>query len=97
MEPFWEVMRVDTDCAEGRTRVLDVVVRVRRVDKFEGSSLDSLSVRSDIVDVEGTGRERVDGNERPGKEVRRTLIVDDAMVAVDRFVVLSETSYREAE
>jgi hypothetical protein len=30
--------------------------------------------------LDGTGSERVDGRFRPGKEVKKTLIVDGAMV-----------------
>jgi hypothetical protein len=34
----------------------------------------------EIVVLDGTGSERVDGRFRPGKEVKKTLIVDGAMV-----------------
>lgn len=39
--------------------------------------LESRVVRSEIVLVEGTGMQRVLGRLRPGKEVRRMLIVSD--------------------
>lgn len=52
--------------------------------------------------VDGRGSERVDGRFRPGKEVRRTLTVDKAMigqlrVCVDRgFETLMRTEFAVA-
>ena len=43
---------------------------------------------SEIVVSEGRGRERVDGRLSPGKEVRRTLTVDEAMVYCNHSVWL---------
>jgi hypothetical protein len=45
-----------------------------------GRRLSIRSWSSEIVVSEGRGRERVDGRLSPGKDVKRTLIVDEAMV-----------------
>ena len=60
---------------------LDVVVRIRRVLR-EGRRAARRVVRSEIGVEAGTGRERVLGRLRPGKEVRKTLMVLSAMFAV---------------
>lgn len=58
----------------GRSSLLEFVVRIRRL-FTRGRRSWSRSVKSETVDVAGTGRERVEGRPRPGKEVRRMLIV----------------------
>jgi len=52
-------------------------VRIRRCVLSAGPERreESASVRSAIVDVEGMGRQRVVGRPRPGKDVRRMLII----------------------
>lgn len=54
--------------------LFDVVVRVR-FEAAAGSRSDMRFSTSPTVDVHGTGRESVDGRPRPGKVVRRTLII----------------------
>jgi len=62
-------------------------VRIRRCVLSAGPERreESASVRSAIVEVEGMGRQRVVGSPRPGKDVRRMLImVGDAASAIFR-------------
>jgi hypothetical protein len=40
------------------------------------------SVKSEMVDADGNGMERVGGNDRPGKDERRILTVGGAMAAM---------------
>ena len=40
----------------------------------------TFSVKSEMLDVEGKVNERVDGSDSPGKDVNRTLILDEAIV-----------------
>ena len=60
--------------------LLEVVVRMRRVVRL-GRREVRKEVRSEIEVEAGTGRESVEGRLRPGKEVRKTLMVLSAMVA----------------
>lgn len=59
--------------------LFEIVVRIRRL-LCAGMRSESCSRSAEIVVVAGKGRERVDGRLRPGKEVRRTLTVGEAMM-----------------
>ena len=64
----------DTGAGEERTSLLKVVVRMSR-DFICGRWPDSCCLRS-VMGVEAsTGSDRVEGSPRPGKEVKKTLIV----------------------
>jgi len=56
---------------------LEDVVRIRRCVLSAGPERreESASVRSAIVEVDGMGRHKVVGRPRPGKDVRRMLII----------------------
>jgi len=60
--------------------LFEIVVRMSRL-LCAGRRLSMRSWSSDIVVLEGRGRERVDGRLSPGKDVRRTLTVDEAIVS----------------
>jgi hypothetical protein len=65
---------------------LEEVVRMRRWVLRAGPERreERAEVRSAIVEVEGMGRQRVVGRPRPGKDVRRMLIIvggGEAMVS----------------
>lgn len=63
-----------------------------------GRRADSCEVRSDIGVDAGTGIERVGGRLSPGKDVKRTLIVLDAMLRVndkELNVLVSSGIFRE--
>jgi hypothetical protein len=75
--------------------LLEEVVSIRRWEERTGpeSRVVRWDVRSEMVEVDGSGMQRVEGRPRPGKEVRRMLIVegcDCAMLGVD--VVLADLS-----
>jgi len=59
--------------------LLELVVKMRRWSSDGGRRAATISWRSETVDVDATGIQRVDGKPRPGKEDKRTLIVGDAM------------------
>lgn len=64
----------DTGADEQRTTLLEVVVRMIR-GFICGRRSDSCCLRS-VMGVEAsTGSDRVEGNPRPGKEVKKTLTV----------------------
>jgi hypothetical protein len=65
-----------------KTLRFEVVRRIRRVCRAGGRREDIEDVRSDTVDVDGRGIERTEGKERPGKEVRRTLMFAMVVTAV---------------
>lgn len=56
---------------------MDEVVSIRRWDDNAGPERREVrcDVRSEIVEVDGSGMQRVEGRPRPGKEVRRMFIV----------------------
>ena len=56
------------------TSLFEFVVRMKRL-LMRGNRSESRDVRSEIGDAEEMGSERVEGRSRPGKAVRRTLIV----------------------
>lgn len=73
--------RVEMGRAElGDNSRLEVVVRMRRV-LSEGRRAARRFIRSDIGVEEGMGKERVVGRLRPGKEVRKTLMVLSSIAA----------------
>jgi len=75
--------RVEIGRAElGDNSRLEVVVRMRRV-LSEGMRAARRVMRSDIGVEEGMGKERVVGRLRPGKEVRKTLIVLSSIAAAE--------------
>jgi hypothetical protein len=59
--------------------LFDIVVRMKRSSLSEMRSK-SRSRKSVIEVVAGRGRDRVDGRCNPGKDVSRTLIVEEAML-----------------
>lgn len=59
--------------------LFDVVVRVR-FEAVAGSRSDMRFSTSPTVDEDGTGRESVEGSPKPGKVVRRTLIIWGAIL-----------------
>jgi hypothetical protein len=71
--------KVETGREGGRERrfVEEKVVRRSRVDGGKSAGRKALIdvVRSAIVDVDGRGIDKMEGRERPGKDVRRALIV----------------------
>ena len=60
--------------------LLETVVRIRRL-LCAGMRSWRCSCSSVIEVVASRGRERVDGRLRPGKDVKRTLTVGEAMVS----------------
>ena len=75
------VRRVDMGRVEvEESSLLEVVVRMRRVVRAGRRSVRS-EVRSEIGVEARTGRDSVEGRLRPGKEVRKTLMVLSAMMA----------------
>lgn len=62
----------------GCRSLLELVVRISRL-STSGMRLVRAAVKSATVEVAGRGSERVGGRPRPGKEVRRTLMVEGAM------------------
>lgn len=72
------------DSDEGRSCLLLVVVKTRRLSGREGGRYEAiLSVRSATLDDDGSAKESVDGSERPGKVDNRTLTFWDAMIVGD--------------
>lgn len=61
------------------TSLLEFVVRMKRL-VVKGKRSESRDVRSEIGDDDEIGSERVEGRLRPGKDVRRTLIILGAIV-----------------
>jgi hypothetical protein len=63
---------------------LEEVVRMRRCEESAGPErrVVRCEARSEIVEVEGRGMQRVLGRPRPGKDVRRILIVVGAAMVV---------------
>jgi hypothetical protein len=58
-----------------------VVVRAKDSSEIEDGRYEAtFSVKSEMLDVEGKVNERVDGSDSPGKDVNRTLILDEAIV-----------------
>ena len=72
------------DCkesADGKTCLLLVVVRMRDCRESEDGRYDAtFSVKSEMLEVEGKENVRVDGSDRPGKEDRRILTFEDAIL-----------------
>lgn len=72
-----------THSGEGVSCLLFVVVNTRdRSDIDVGRYEAILSVRSEMLAVDGKANERVAGSESPGKDSRRTLTLEEAMVRV---------------
>ncbi len=70
----------ETGAVEDReTSLFEVVVSTRRLSRLGRRSV-SCGVRSAMGAEAATGRDRVDGKPRPGKEVRRTLTVREGIV-----------------
>ena len=72
--------------------LLEVVVRMRRVVSW-GRREVRREVRSAIGVEARTGRESVEGRLRPGKEVRKTLMVWSAMTADVRVSLLRKGTF----
>lgn len=69
------------EAADGVICLLLVVVRIRDCrESAEGRYEATLSVRSEMLEVEGSENETVDGSDRPGKEESRTLTFEDAIL-----------------
>ena len=72
------------DSDEGRSCLLLVVVKTRRLSGREGGRYEAiLSVRSATLDDDGSAKESVDGSERPGKVDNRMLTFWAAMMVGD--------------
>ena len=65
---------------EDWSSVFDVVVRMRRL-WIEGRRLVSWLVKSEMGVEASVGRDRVGGTPRPENELRRMLMVREAMIA----------------
>jgi hypothetical protein len=63
--------------------LFDMVVRINRL-LCAGMRSCSRSWSSEILVAAGNGSERVDGRLRPGKDVRRTFTVGEAMVPCNK-------------
>lgn len=68
---------------EDGSSLFELVVIMKRLFVF-GRRSTSCEVRSDIGVDANTGRDRVDGRLRPGKEVKRTLIILGAILNMKR-------------
>lgn len=79
--PF-EARRVETRlCEKGSSCLLLVVVKMRDWNGTDVGIYDEiLSARSAMVEVEVREKERVEGRESPGKDVRRMLMFDEAIL-----------------
>jgi hypothetical protein len=68
-----------SDCA---SCLLLVVVRMRDCNEIEDGRYEAtFSVKSEMLDVEGNANESVDGRDSPGKDVSRTLTLDEAILS----------------
>lgn len=80
-EPSSRVINDWREAEEARICLLLVVVRMRRSSEIEvGRYEATLSVRSEMLAVEGRAKETVDGSDRPGNDESRTLTFDCAML-----------------
>jgi hypothetical protein len=76
-----QIERIDFAHSEGASCLLLVVVRVRDCSEIEDGRYEAtFCVKSEMLDVEGKVNERVDGRDSPGKDVNRTLILDEAIL-----------------
>lgn len=73
----WDIRVLSRRVEDGERALFEEVVRMRRwlSKRGEGRREERRALKSAMVDVEGMGRQRVVGRPRPGKEVRRMLIV----------------------
>jgi len=75
--------RMIKDCkesAEGVICLLLVVVRMRDCrESDDGRYEATFSVRSEMLEVDGSENERVDGSDRPGKDESKMFTLDDAI------------------
>lgn len=80
-EPSSRVIKDWSESEEARICLLLVVVRMRRSREIEvGRYEATVSVRSEMLAVEGRAKERVDGSDSPGKDDSRMLTFDCAML-----------------
>lgn len=79
--PSSRVIKDWRDSEEAKICLLLVVVRMRRSREIEvGRDEATLSVRSEMLAVEGSEKERVDGSESPGNDESRMLKFDCAIL-----------------
>lgn len=80
-EPSSRVIKDWREAEEAKICLLLVVVRMRRSSEMEvGRYEATLSVRSAMLAVEGSAKERVDGSDKPGNDESRTLKFDCAIL-----------------
>ena len=70
---------MDTGSSEDKTSLFEVVVIMSR-ESMCGSRAERCCLKS-MIEVElSIGKDKVDGNPRPGNEVKRTLIIREAIL-----------------
>jgi len=69
------------ESVEGKICLLLVVVRMRDWrESVDGRYEATFSVKSEMLEVEGSAKETVDGSDRPEKVESRMLIFEEAMM-----------------